>query len=318
MKKKMNGRPSPLWKAGIAMIALTMAATAVVSCEKKVLPSADNDGQTAKVTLRIASIEQVPFESFTSSVTKAGVPVSQACTRINYAIYTGEGEEMVKTQVNQETGEEGFGTISMNVSTGKHWIVVVAHNGDANATMTKFPQVSFNNKETATTTDTFIYCQEVDVVRGTNQYNIDLRRAVTMFKVNMADAEIPSQVRQIKFDISGGSRDVDVQTGYGVTKSTSLSQTFDMVSGQKEYGMFCFVRLDDKTGEPVKLTVKVQAIDEFGNAVKEQTFNEVEVAQNRITRYTGEFFKGGCLEFVSASFPMTVDTDWADANEVTF
>lgn len=308
--KKNKRQPSALKKAARKFSPLAMAAvlTMTVSCSDRVHTEIHEIGEEkVPVTFRVASIDQVPFDSPLNVGTRAQVPVSQIASHISFAVYTGDKKE----QVNQDSSTEGFGSIQLNLNTGNHVVVVIAHNGDGNPTMTQYNKISFNNKETLKVTDTFLYYAEINVTSETKVYDLNLERAVAMFQLKMTDAEIPSQVCKLQFDYSGGSSTIDATTGLGCVKSNQ-SETIVVQNGEKEYGVYTFVR-----GDSEQLSMKVSAIDGFGNAVKEQSF-DVPVTKNRITRYTGEFFKGGCLEFTSAEFPITADDAWAGTDDYAF
>lgn len=311
MEKKRNlWQPSALKKAVRKFSPLAMAAvlTMTVSCSDRIhTDMQDVSPEKVPVTFRVASIDQVQFDSPLSVGTRAQVPVSQIASHISFAIYTGDKKE----QVNQDSSTEGFGSVSLNLSTGLHKIVVIAHNGDGNPTMTDIRKISFNNKETLKMTDTFLYYAEIDVTSGAKVYDLNLERVVAMFQLRMTDSAVPAQVRKFQFDYSGGSSSIDATTGLGCVKSNQ-SETVVVQNGEKEYGVYTFVRSDSD-----RLNMKVSAIDEYGNAVKEQSF-EVPVTKNRITRFTGEFFKGGCLEFTSADFPITANDVWAGTDDVAF
>lgn len=305
-KKKCLRQPSALKKAVGKACPLAMAAVLfmTVSCSDRVHTDLkDADTGKVPVTFRVSSIDQVPF----GSGTRSQVPVSSVASHISFAIYTDDRKE----QVNQVSSDEGFGTVSLNLSTGTHTVVVIAHNGDGNPTMTDIRKISFNNKETLKMTDTFLYYAEINVTSAPQVYDLNLERAVAMFQLKLTDTSVPAQVTRFQFDYTGGSNSVDATTGLGATKSTQ-SETIVVSSGEKEYGVYTFVRGDGNT-----LNMKVSAIDVYGNAVKEQTF-EVPVTRNRITRYSGEFFKGGCLEFTSADYQMTADDAWAGTDDLSF
>ena len=99
--------------------------------------------------------------------TRAMVDVGRVCSNLSFCIYPCEGESFDKIQINQSRGEESFGTVSQNLTVGVHKIVVVAHNGDKNATMTNPESIAFSSNTILKTTDTYCWAGEVNVTQET-------------------------------------------------------------------------------------------------------------------------------------------------------
>ena len=103
-KNERQRQPSALKKAVKKVSPLAMAAVLfmTLSCSDRVHTDL-KDAHTGKVpvTLRVSSIDQVPF----SSGTRSQVPVSSVATHISFAIYTDDR----KDQINQVSSDEGFG-----------------------------------------------------------------------------------------------------------------------------------------------------------------------------------------------------------------
>jgi len=285
-QKKTSVCKRSLWVA-IGLIPLL-----AVSCRDRIHAVFDSDDkEKVPVTIRVDNLE-----GSSSFQTKAMVDVGLVCSNLSFCIYPCEGESFEKIQINQMRGEESFGTVSQNLTVGVHKIVVVAHNGDKNATMTNSQSISFGSNTLLKTTDTFCWAGEVNVTQQTGTVNVSLTRATAMFRLKMTDSQIPAQVCELQFSYKGGSAAVNPFILEGTTKSNQKESFAVVDHSKKVFEIYTFPRKDDKSGEISPLEITVTAIDVYGNAVKERVLTDVPVTRNRITECTGEFFAGGCLE----------------------
>ena len=90
----------------------------------------------ANVILRFVQYEQ---ESFT----RAATDVTELCSRLNIAIFDGDGTK-VKT-VAQKEGDASYGTVALSLAAGTYQLVVIAHNGDGSATITSTEKVTVSS-----------------------------------------------------------------------------------------------------------------------------------------------------------------------------
>lgn len=93
------------------------------------------------------------------SRTSEATPISELCTRINFALFDYKTGERIKT-LNQTTDDDSFGKITLNLSKGKYAVLVIAHSGDGNATLSNPEKVTFKDNKI---TDTFYYYNVIDV-----------------------------------------------------------------------------------------------------------------------------------------------------------
>lgn len=252
--------------------------------------------------------------------TRAVVDVGQVCSNLSFCIYPCEGESFEKIQINQSRGEESFGMVSQNLTVGVHKIVVVAHNGDKNPTMTNAESISFGNNTILKTTDTYCWAGEVNVTQQTGTVEVSLTRATAMFRLKLTDAQIPAQVCELQFAYKGGSAAVNPFTLEGTTKSNQKESFVIQDLSQKTFEIYTFPRYEEKNGvrNLSQLEITVTAIDVYGNAVKERVLTNVPVLSNRITECTGEFFAGGVLEYTNIGFGgLQVESDWAGTDPYT-
>lgn len=278
---------------------------AMASCEKQtiqLLPDRVNN----KVTFNVHSFEQIPFGSPTKSGESQSI--TDLCTKINLAVFDGETKEESFVQT---AGDEGFGTISLYLKQGTHQVVLIAHNGDASATISTPDKVSFSNKATNKMTDTFYYYGEITVGKEEQTFNLNLERAVAMVRFDIED-EIPETVKQMKFYYSGGSSTLDPTTGYGCVNSKQ-TELFDVTQSVKRFEMFTFPHAEKDT---LKLTVS--ALDVNENIIKEREFAEVPVTINMITSYTGEFFAGETSSYTMSQIAISANGEWAGENKLEY
>ena len=252
------------------------------SCEKAItdddsVVSGSPADKNANLTVTVFSIEKTPFETFT----RAATPASEACTRLNFAIYD-EGGSRVK-QVNQTSAEADFGKASFQLAEGDYLLVVVGHSSTGNPTMTDPTKVQFTNATGYT--DTYLCCANVTIGEEKVDYNVSLDRITALCRFVLTDTEIPSEVKKLRFYYTGGSGAFNATTGLGCVNSKQ-DVKFDITSAQKQFDLYTF--LHDTEGT-IHLTVS--ALDAFGGS-----------STTGSTTITG----------------VTINTDWAGETHITF
>ena len=284
------------------LFAITLA---MASCEKQTVQLLP-DKVSNKVTFKVSSFEQIPF----GTSTKAGSAqtLEELCSKINFAVFEGETKEQ---SIVQSVGDEGFGTVSLQLKQGVHQVVVIAHNGDASASITSPDKVSFSNKTTTKMTDTFYYYGEITVGKDAQIYDLNLERAVAMIRFNITD-EFPENVTQMKFYYSGGSSTLNTLTGLGCVNSKQ-TEIFAVTPSDKRFEMFTFPHTVNDT-----LSLKVSALDSLDNVLKEQEFKEVPVTVNMITSYSGEFFTGGTSSYTMSQIAIAANGEWAGEKNIEY
>lgn len=269
-----------LQKAGM----FTMLAIAFISCEKVVLPDADDNGKQHEsgisISFTIANIEQVSFDD---GVTKTrSTAISSMCSRITFAFFQ-DGEKI--KQVSQKSSDSGFGSLTVSLPSGNYKFVVLAHNGSDNPTVTSLEKITFGNN--GKLSDTFYYYGELDATES-KDVSLSLKRAVAMVRFITTDA-VPTDVKKMKFNYTGGSSTLNAITGLGSVNSQQ-EETFTVEtaarSGQSEYEIYTFPH---DTNGTLKLTVT--ALMDNDEEYKKEIFEEVPVTRNQITKYTGKFFE---------------------------
>ena len=284
-----------------SLVALLVATlTMTTACEKPIIEE-EAVPTEANVILRFTQFEQ---ESFT----RAAMDITELCSRINIAIFDGDGTK-VKT-VAQKEGDAGYGTVALSLAAGMYKLVVIAHNCDGSATITSTEKVTFPNNKV---TDTFYYYGDLVVTNEKQTYDLTLTRAVAMFRLVLTDKEVPSNVAKIKFYYVGGSSTFSPKDGYGCVNSKQTE--IRTVASDGVYEIYTLPH----TEEDVLTKLTVTALDANDNTIKERIFENVPVVRNQVTRYTGSFFgEGGGGNTGSGDFRMTADPEWDSINGFTF
>lgn len=257
-------------------------------------------GDGVDITFRVDKLEQIPFE--TSNITSRAVnDLSKVCSRINLAVF--EGENKV-TSFDQTSDTPGFGTLKIKLPKGNYTIVIVAHSGLGNATLSSPTKVSFYKNKV---TDTFNYVANITVGDQSSDYNIELKRAVAKFRLRINDDQIPAEVKQFKFYYTGGSSTLNCVTGFGEVNSRQTEYRDIPTKSSDGYYIFDVYTFPHADGKELKM--KIDAIDVAGNSIQGAEFPLVPVTTNRITQYTGQFFSG-----IQANSPagikISIDDSW--------
>lgn len=282
------------------MMAICLSLTA---CEKPVIdiddPHPDRSGDI-DVRFTVTHFEQIPFADAVS-MSRASVPASQVCSRINLAVFNGDTK--VKA-VNQTIDDEGFGTPTVSLAAGSYRVVILAHSCAGNATISSPEEIKFPNNKV---TDTFLYCGDLTVSEAKN-IDIQLKRVVAKFLLVTEDY-VPENVTEMTFKYTGGSSTLNAVTGFGSVNSrqTEVREVTSSMHGKPaEFEVYTFPHAE--TGS---LKVTVTATDAASETVTERIFEEVPVRVNQITKYTGSFFTGSG-ESSSSAFALTADNDWTE------
>lgn len=265
-------------KAGMT----AMLAVAFISCEKVELPSTNNEKPQedgVSISFTISNIEQVAFDN---GMVNTRAAITDLCSRITFAFF--RDDEKIK-QVSQKASDNGFGNLTVSLPSGSYKFVVLAHNGTDNPTVTSLDKITFGNN--GKLADTFYYYGELDATES-KDVNLSLKRVVAMVRFIITDA-VPADVKKMKFEYTGGSSSLNATTGLGCVKSQQ-EETFTVEeaahTGQSQYEIYTIPHATDGT---LKLTVKALMNDD--EEYKKQTFEEVPVTINKITKYTGKFFE---------------------------
>ncbi len=299
--------------------AAMIVALLLVSCEKINLNdyiSSGSDGGNASssdggftVTLRVDDYSLSDFDGgneYDSAASRAKVAASELGNRLNLVIYQ-DGERL--KYVNQESGADNFGTVSVNLSEGTYELLVLVHSCTGNATTTDAEAIKFPNNKV---TDTFSYYRDDLEVTGDTSYDITLTRRVAMYRFTI-NGTIPDNVTQMQFYYTGGSSTFDAVTGFGCVNSRQ-TETRDVVSHESGQTFEVYTFPHNITDE---LKMTITALDASGTAVHEVVYENVPVELNKITTHTASFFNdetgntGGTSTGGGPQFVVKGDNAWS-------
>ena len=252
------------------------------SCQKAVYDDVDTPVENkAGIPIKfiVSSFERMDARSMSFS---GGTDVRSICSRLNLAVYN--GTQKIK-QINQLSTDSDFGTLQLTLPEGKYKIVVLAHNGAKNPTMTDIEKIGFNGK----LTDTFYYCTNITVGSEAQSFDVDLKRAVAM--VRFQTNKIPANVSKMKFYYTGGSSSLNALLGEGAVKSRQTEEiavTTDMVGKPGSFDIFSIPRSDSNL-----LTMDVTAFDNENAQIFHKRIDGIQIKRNFITELNGSFFGNG-------------------------
>lgn len=285
------------------LIALSVGIFVLCGCEKAINLEEIDNAATGNVTVNVYKIENEAF-----GVSSRGV-VSDVCTRLNFAMYDAGGVRV--KQINQKSGDKGFGAVSFELEEGSYQLVVLAHSSDGNPTMTNLAKIQFTNATKYS--DTFLYYANVEVGDEPQTLDITLNRIVSLCRFVVNDP-IPEGVAKLQFYYTGGSGAFSAMTGLGVVDSKQ-TMTFDVVPGTTGmvYDLYTFLH---HTDDQVDLVVTALGAD--GNKMYERSF-EVPMEQRKITRMTGNFFTDeASVESHGAQVEISINSEWEGEVNISY
>lgn len=300
------------FKSHINIITTLFLAFLCASCEKAAISedeSNDNEKpQKGEITVVFGTNDidnAFANEQYDSQQSRTTTPIKDLCTRINLAIYVSDDATKIKKikSINQDKSDASFGQIKTSLAKGSYTIVVVAHNGEGNATMTSPSKISFKDNKV---TDTFYYYGDIEVDDNT-KFDLTLKRAVAMVRLVVKD-NTPTNIHNMKFYYTGGSSTFDAKTGYGCmdSKQTEIRTVPNSAyTSESTYDIYTFPHAENK-----KLKIKVSALEKASpsKATYGRTIDDVSIKRNYITRYSGYFY--GEDPSTGRGFNMTTDDEW--------
>ena len=195
----------------ISHILFALLLVMLAGCEKPIISDTDTEETVEKkgnLTLTICEVEHTPFPELTRK------SASEACNRLNFAVYDTAGSRLKLT--NQKLGDADFGTATFQLPEGTYIIVALAHSSNGNPTMTNPEKIQFTN--TTGYTDTFLCYSEVNIGEEQVDYEVSLDRIVSLCRFVITD-DIPAEVKKLRFYYTGGSGAFNATTGLGCVAS---------------------------------------------------------------------------------------------------
>lgn len=308
MKKKKLGQLFAQVKTRVLLLSLQslLMSFVISSCSNRIHVVPETEEPGVPVTIRVASLEQVPFGSFG---TKGSALLSEACTWINYAIYNADGSELVKPQINQKSNDDSFGTLNLKLEEGNYRLVVMAHSSSSNPRLDNLSKIDIpSNSKGRRITDTFLSSSVITVTKGMQPLSINLDRVVARFEIRLVGDSIPGAVTRFEFEIGkDGSFSLNANTGSGVKSSRGYTDKVNVQPGDSVIGVYTFV-----SEGSTATRIKVVAIDSLECEYGSWDFADVPITRNRITVYKGALF---AEEVINTQSSISLNDEWAGADE---
>lgn len=261
----------------------------------------------SQLTIRISPFEKSNFD--VNPMSRAVVGIDEVCTRIGFAVFDASGNKVVS--LNQESKGAGFGTLKANLDDGVYDVVIVAHSTGGNATISKPDSIRFTDNKV---TDTFCYHEKVNL-QGSLTKDVLLKRCVSMVRLNLQEA-IPANVKQMKFEYSGGSSALNAVTGFGRVQSRQTEyRTVSVNASTAANNVFDIYTIPHEEDDVLKITITALASDGKTEILK-TVLDDVPVTQGMITNYNGTIFGGGSGgtgdSSMSVSLTLKADNSWKE------
>lgn len=267
-------------------------------------------GSADETLIEQKSRVSIDFSTFQVEVEDMGrgsrAALADATSRLSFAVLKSDGTKVVDIHQNSEDNE--FGSVEVELYPDTYQMVAVAHNGDANASITSTTSVTLPG---TTFTDTFTNVQDLTVVSNQDSdLSMTLPRITSAFILKLNDTP-PADVKEIVVVVNVGGSE---PTSLDVNPSTGLAS--------KNWKQTCIIPIADISNEtPIyfvgmlkqaSVTVKATAYDANGIEIISHTINGVPLAPNQKTIATGTFFQS------SGSGTFTIETTWGDDNNIEY
>ena len=234
--------------------------------------------------------------------TRGLADVSNVCNKINFAVYDSIGVR-VKSVAQSSDNDKDFGLIKVSLPEGNYKVVALAHNGNTNASTTKLNRITFNGK----VTDTFYHSDDI-LVKANSDYQMTLKRCVAKILFTVED-KVPGDVKQIKFYYTGGSSTLDGVSGWGCVNSRQTEIRDVQVEAHADSSVYELYTFPHDANSFLNITVS--CLDESGNKVYEQLFEDVQVSMCGTTSCNEKLFSGGEVSS-SKGVALKANDEWSD------
>lgn len=193
----------------------------------------------------------------------------------------------------------------MNLTKGKYAVLVVAHNGDGNASLSNPEKVTFKDNKI---TDTFYYYKVIDVEEDSN-FDMTMKRVVAKFRLVVKDPT-PEDVKTMKFYYTGGSSTFNALTGYGCvnSKQTELRSVKESAYTEESYYDIYTFPHDPEEGKKLKVDISALTSASSSSALFSKTISNVAISPNKFICYKGYFFSADPDN--SHEFTLSTTDEW--------
>ena len=218
-------------------------------------------------------------------------------TRLDIAIIPVNSSQKIQYIHQADATQDGFGSATLRLPIGKYKMVAIASKVKGEVNIVSAEKVTFPEDEKLD--DMAYVCKDIEVKSGSNTFNCQLERAISLLKFQSSD-NLPVGFSKIEASLVGNvSRVFNPTTGYGVVdaggnthnRSWSLAKA---TSGKPlSVSINVFIASEKET---IQADLKIYNTD--NKVAKALHFDQVTLQQNHITTYTGPLFtSGSAFEF---------------------
>lgn len=193
--------------------------------------------------------------------------------------------------------QDGFGSATLRLPIGKYKMVAIASKVKGEVNIVSAEKVTFPENEKLD--DMAYVCKDIEVKSGSNTFNCQLERAISLLKFQSSD-NLPVGFSRIEASLVGNvSRVFNPTTGYGVVdaggNTHNRSWSLAKATSGKPLSVSIYVFLASEK-ETIQADLKIYNTD--NEVAKALHFDQVILQQNHVTTYTGPLFtSGSAFEF---------------------
>lgn len=248
-----------------------------------------------------ANLSQGAMEANGESITRAGDNTAttwkKRFTRLDIAIIPVNSRQNIQYVHQSDATQSDFGSATLRLPIGKYKMVAIASAMKGEVNIVSAEEVTFPENESLD--DMAYVCKDIEVKSGSNTFNCQLERAISLLKFHSSD-ELPAGISKVEASLSGNiSRVFNPTTGYGVkgagdnTQNRSWSLANMKPGKTMTISMYVFLSSEKET---IQADLNIYNTD--NEVIKALHFNQVTLQQNHVTTYTGPLFtSGSAFEF---------------------
>ena len=217
-------------------------------------------------------------------------------TRLDIAIIPVNSSQKIQYIHQANAKQDGFGSATLRLPIGKYKMVAIASKMNGEVNIVSAEKVTFPKDEKLD--DMAYVCKDIEVKSGSNTFNCQLERAISLLKFQSTD-NLPDGFSNIEASLVGNvSRVFNPTTGYGVVDAggNTHNRSWSLANAKPgKVGLSIYVFLASEK-ETIQADLKIYNTDD--KVAKALHFDQVTLLQNHITTYTGPLFtSGSAFEF---------------------
>ena len=235
-------------------------------------------------------------ESITRADDNTATTWKKRFTRLDIAIIPANSSQNIQYVHQSDATQSDFGSATLRLPIGKYKMVAIASKVKGEVNIVSAEKVTFPEDEKLD--DMAYVCKDIEVKSGSNTFNCQLERAISLLKFQSSD-NLPVGFSKIEASLVGNvSRVFNPTTGYGVVDAggnthNRIWSLANAKSGKVGLSIYVFLASEKET---IQADLKIYNTD--NEVAKALHFDQVILQQNHVTTYTGPLFtSGSAFEF---------------------